>query len=154
MTTPFLPSPLFFIQQPLQQVIFNKDDGTLLAAGVVSYFSDPEFTTPKDVYQVTNAPDGTYFFTDVGSVLTLSSIGSFVDLDGNNFTPMLFPWTGTVLAPGQFEPYYITVYSSGGILQFTVTGYPYNNLSICGQPVLTCPPLLKYLLMRLCGSAK
>ncbi len=130
MTTPFLPSPLFFIQQPLQQVIFNKDDGTLLAAGVVSYFSDPGFTIPKDVYQVTNAPDGTYFFTDIGSVLTLSSIGSFVDIDGNNFTPMLFPWTGTVLAPGQFEPYYITVYSSGGILQFTVTGYPFNNFSI------------------------
>ena len=31
---------------------------------------------------------------------------------------------------------------------------PYRILSICGQPVLTCPPLLKYLLIRPAGSAK
>ncbi len=42
------PNPLFFAMQPLQQVIFDKDDGELLAAGIVSYFSDPQFTTPKD----------------------------------------------------------------------------------------------------------
>lgn len=132
MTTPFLPSPLYFIQQPLQQVIHDKDDGSLLAGGRVEYYSDPQFNEPKDVYEVSNAPDGTYYFSNIGSVLTLSSIGSFVDIDGNNFTPMLFPWTGTVLSPGQFEPYYIRVYSATNILQFTVTGYPYNNFSIAG----------------------
>lgn len=124
-----LPSPLFVIQDPLQQAIIDKDTGEWLAAGVVSYFSDPEFTTPKDVYEVSNAPDGTYYFSNVGSVLTLSSIGTFVDIDGNNFIPMLFPWSGTVLAPGNFEPYYITVYSAAGVLQFTITGYPYNGYS-------------------------
>lgn len=123
------PNPYFFIQQPLQQVIHNKDDGSLLAAGVVSYFSDPEFTIPKNVYEVSNDPDGNYIFTNIGSVLTLSSIGSFVDADGNNLLPMLFPWTGTPEDPGTFEPYYITVYSAGGVLQFTVTGFPYNNFS-------------------------
>ena len=130
MTTPFLPSPLYFIQQPLQQVIHDKDDGSLLAGGRVEYYSDPQFNEPKNVFEVSNAPDGTYYFSNIGSVLTLSSIGSFVDLDGNNFTPMLFPWTGSVLAPDQFEPYYIRVYSATDILQFTVTGYPFNNFSI------------------------
>ncbi len=132
MTTPFLPSPLYFIQQPLQQVIHDKDDGSLLAGGRVEYYSDPQFNEPKNVYEVSNAPDGTYYFSNIGSVRTLSSIGSFVDDDGNNFTPMLFPWTGDVLSPGQFEPYYIRVYSATNILQFTVTGYPLNNFSIAG----------------------
>ena len=31
---------------------------------------------------------------------------------------------------------------------------PYNNRSICGHPVLTCPPELKYLLIRAAGSSK
>ena len=31
---------------------------------------------------------------------------------------------------------------------------PYNSLSRAGQPVLTCPPELKYLLIRAAGSAK
>lgn len=118
------PSQFFYAMFPLQEVIFDKDDGTLLAAGRVEFYSDPAFTVPKDVYFQSNSPSGTYVYVNAGSILTLSSIGSFVDSDGNNAVPFLFPYTGTVDNPQDFEPYYIRVYSSGGVLQFTATGWP------------------------------
>lgn len=128
------PSPLFFAMQPLQQCIFDKDDGTALAAGVVSYFSDPSFTTPKNIYEQSNQPDGSYIYTNIGSVVVLSSIGSFVDSNGENFIPFAFPWendspTPNLTDPGNFQPYYITVVSAGNVLQFTVTGWPANSFS-------------------------
>lgn len=122
----------YFIQQPLQQCIFDKDGTGPLSAGVVSYYSDPAFTIPKDVYQVTSTLSG-YTYVNLGSELTLSSIGSFVDGSGNNLQVMLFPWTGTESDPGTFEPYYITVYSSGSILQFTVEGFPLNSFNESGD---------------------
>lgn len=119
----------YFAQFPLQEVIHNKDDGTLLAGGVVSYFSDPQFTTPKDVYELSNIA-GDVVFTNIGSVLTLSGIGSFVDPNGNNFIPFLYPWvTDPDTQALIYEPYYITVYSADGILQFTVTDWPPNQYS-------------------------
>ncbi len=146
------PSPLYFAMQPLQQCIFDKDDGTALAAGIVSYFSDPAFSVPKNIYEQVNAPDGTYSYANIGSVVTLSSIGSFVDDNGQNFIPFAFPWSHDTPSPdtanpGAFQPYYITVYSAGGVLQFTVTGWPANSFSegggssgiISSQNILTNP---------------
>lgn len=117
---------------PLQEVIFNKDGTGPLAAGVVSFYSDPDFTVPKDVYEETLNPlTGSIEYTDLGYVLILSGIGSFVDGIGNNFIPLLYPYVGsptdTVL--GAFEPYFITVYSSDGIFQFSTSDWPPNSFS-------------------------
>lgn len=117
--------PRFVAMAPLQEVIFDKDTGAQLSAGIVSFYSDPAFTVPKDVYQQSNTVPGT--FTNLGSVLTLSSIGSFVDGSGNNIIPFLFPYQGTPdNSSGLVQLYYITVYSSGGILQFTMENWPPN----------------------------
>ena len=80
-------SPLYYAQFPLQEAIFDKDTGDALAAGIIQYFSDPQFTVPKDVFEQSNAPDGSFIYTNLGSVLTLSSIGTFVDPNGQNFIP-------------------------------------------------------------------
>ena len=121
----------YFAMFPLQECIFDKDGSGALAAGIVRFYSDPAFTTPKDVYEQSNqAP---YSFVNIGSILVLSGIGSFVDNSGENFIPMLYPWTiapSDADAPGDFEPYFIRVYSSGLVLQFSVTNWPPNNYAI------------------------
>ncbi len=123
-----LPNPNVFALFPLQEVIFNKDGTGPLAYGTVQFFSDPGFSVPKDVYEETFLPGGTITYTNLGNILTLSGIGSFVDLSGNNFIPLLYPFVGspsdTIVGPEQL--YYIQVYSSDGILQFTVSDWPPN----------------------------
>lgn len=120
----------YFYMLPLQQVIFDKDTGTALAAGIVSFYSDPAFSIPKDVYAQSNAAP--YSFVNIGSVLVLSGIGSFIDGSGENFVPMLYPWElppSDPAAPGAYEPYFITVDSAGLVRQFTVTNWPPNTFS-------------------------
>lgn len=122
------PNSLYFAQFPLQEVLHDKDTGFLLSAGIVSYFSDPTFEVPKNVFMQSN--DAPYGFINVGPVLTLSAIGSFIDpITGNNAIPFLFPWEGDESDPGAFQPYFIRVQSSGFNLQFTVTNWPPNQLA-------------------------
>jgi len=123
-----LPNPNVFALFPLQEVIFDKDGTGPLAYGTVQFFSDPAFSVPKDVYEETQLPGGTITYTNLGNVLTLSGIGSFVDLSGNNFIPLLYPFVGSPsdTVVGAEQLYYIQVYNSQGVLQFTVTDWPPN----------------------------
>lgn len=121
----------YYAMFPLQETIWAKDGTGPLAGGIIEFFSDPAFTVPKDVYEQSNqAP---YSFVNIGPTLILSGIGSFVDNSGENFIPMLYPWSlppTNVDAPGDYQPYFIRVYSSGMILEFTVTQWPPNNWAI------------------------
>lgn len=120
----------YFAMFPLQETIWAKDGTGPLAGGIVKFYKDPSFAIPKDVYQQSNqAP---YSFVNIGPTLVLSGIGSFVDNSGENFIPMLYPWTvppDEEGAPGDYQPYFIRVFSSGMILEFTVTQWPPNNFA-------------------------
>jgi hypothetical protein len=135
------PSPYFFACFPLQEYFVNKDTGFPLAAGVVEFFSDAAFTVPKDVYQQNqsgSAGNYTYTYVNLGSKLVLSSVGTFVDNNGNDIIPFLYPFTGTppstsIQTPtGDLELYFIRVWSkdpsiyNDAVLQFTRSGWPPN----------------------------
>jgi len=118
-----LPSELFLAMFPIQETIINKDDGTLLANGYVEFYSDQAFTVPKNVYKQTYSPGtDTYSYVSLGPILTLDSIGSFQDNDGNQIIPFLYPYDDD----GNVQLYFIRVYSADGILQFTRDGWPPN----------------------------
>jgi hypothetical protein len=125
-----LPSQYYYACFPLQEYFVDKDTGFPLAAGYVEFYSDPNFTVPKNVFQQNQAPGPTYTYVSLGHVLTLSSVGTFQDNNGIDIIPYLYPFTGTPPAnpdtapTGTIEPYFIRVYSSGGILQFTREGWP------------------------------
>ena len=115
--------PLFPIQEQLTDVLL----GIPLAAGTVTFFEDQDRTVPKDVYQRTENPDNTFTYTNIGSVLTLSGIGTFVSGSGDNIIPFLWPFTGlpTDIPPStEIQLYYIVVESSGSVPQFTVSAWP------------------------------
>lgn len=126
MATP-TPNPLYFACFPLQEYFVNKDTGFPLAGGYVEFFSDPAFTVPKDVYQQSLVGGTTYDYTNLGSVLVLSSVGTFVDNNGDDIIPFLYPYD----AQGDIELYFVRVWSGnpsvqGSVLQFTRQGWPPN----------------------------
>ena len=131
------PNPLLIASPPLEYIFLNKDDGTLLSGGVVSFFSDPAFAVSKSVYEISNAPDGSIDFVDLGNVLILSSIGTFVDAGGSNLIPYYYPYEGnpTDASPGNPQLYYIKVESSGLVLQFTLSDWPPNAFDFTALPV-------------------
>lgn len=130
-----LPSPLYVACFPLQEFFINKDDGTPLSNGVVTFYEDNGLTSsvPKSVYMQVEAPNNVYSFVDIGNVIILSSVGT-PQYNGSDFIPFLYPYVGD---PADWTPatpiqlYYVTVYASqppvgNGSLQFTREAWPPN----------------------------
>jgi len=124
------PNTNYVASVPLQYYFVDKDTGAPLSAGVVSFFSDPDFTIPKNVYeQSLNPVTGEIAYEVLPNPLILSSVGTFIDDSGNNLTPFYWPFTS---APGSMdvsteELYFITVYSSTGVFQFSLNEWPPNT---------------------------
>lgn len=114
----------FIITSDLESYFVDKDSGEPLAAGIVTFYSDINRTTLKPVYQLTGSPPN-YSYAALPNPCILSAVGTFQDGGGNNIVPYYFPYTGTPADnTGVLELYYITVQSSGNVLQFTREGWP------------------------------
>jgi len=82
-----LPDKRYVAWQGVETYFVNKDDGSPLSAGYVEFYSDVSRSTPKDVYQQVQLPDNTYDFVNIGSTITLSSVGTFMSPnDGTDIT--------------------------------------------------------------------
>ena len=90
-----------------------------LAAGYILFFEDEARTVPKNAFVQTQTPGPTYSYTNIGSTVTLSSIGTTQYL-GTDRIIFLYPFD----ANGLPELYYIQVFSSTNIEQFTRSGWP------------------------------
>ena len=125
------PNPLYFMCPSLQDYFVDKDNGAPLSAGIVKFYRDENHNTLKNVYQqIRNpAPPFDYQFVSLGSELTLSSIGTFVDGNGADIIPYFYPWTnapGDPTGQGDLDLYYITVDSAGLVRQFDREAWPPN----------------------------
>ena len=124
-----LPSNSYVPFQGIQTHFSNKDDGEPLSAGYVEFYKDVARTVSKDVFQQVQLPDNTYNFVNIGSVLTLSSIGTFQSPnDGTDIQAYAYPYDDN----GNIELYYLKVYSSGAVLQLTREAMPPNVLNSSG----------------------
>lgn len=106
----------------LQDYFVDKDLGTPLAGGIVTFYQDNSRTTLKNVYYQTGSP-GAYSYIPLNNPCTLTAVGTFADPGGNDVIPFFYPYdeaTGTIA-----QPYYITVQSSGNIPQFTRENFPF-----------------------------
>lgn len=122
-----LPNPNYIAMFPLQEQIWDKDLNVPLAAGYILFFEDEARTIPKNVFVQTQTPGPTYSYTNIGSTVTLSSIGTTQYL-GTDTTIFLYPFD----ANGAPELYYIEVFSSTNVLQFTRSGWPPATMSSGG----------------------
>lgn len=120
--------PRFICSSDLEGYFVDKDTGLPLAAGIINFFSDVDRTVPKDVYQLSGAPPyNTASFVNLGSSITLNSVGSYQDGLGNSIVIYYFPFEGSP-TDSPFtniqELYYVTVESSGNVQQFTREAWP------------------------------
>jgi hypothetical protein len=117
--------PRFIQVPPLQDYFVDKDTGFPLSAGIVTFYEDNDHTVLKPVYQLTVTPSNTYVYNPLTNPLQLSSVGTFMDENGNDIVPYFFPFDGTPTATNNnVDLYFITVFSSAGVMQFTRDAWP------------------------------
>lgn len=136
-----LPNPLYVYCPPPQIYFVDKDSGDSLSAGVVTFYSDVNRTTLKSIYKQVQLSDNTYEFVEIANPVTLTSVGIFGDDEGNDIDIYLYPYEN---APsdadtGAIELYYLTVYSSGLVLQFTREAWPPNVIDPSGETSIFTP---------------
>ena len=114
------------ILPPLQEQLWDKTLNVPLAGGFVRFFIDGTLT-PKNVYELVGTNAGNYTYVSLGSELTLSGIGTYIDENGGNIPIYLWPFLGSPndQPPNQtVQNYYIQVYSSTGVFQFDIHNWP------------------------------
>lgn len=129
--------PRFVLIQPLQDIFFDKDLGIPLSAGTVAFYEDNDRTVLKPVYELSETPNNDFVYNVLPNPLQLSSIGTFVDEMGNDIVPYFFPYQGTPEnTTGIIDLYFIQVFSSGGVFQFSRQAWPnVTPASIIGDNV-------------------
>lgn len=121
-------NPMMVQIPSLQDYFVDKDTGTPLSAGIVTFYEDTNHTVLKPVYKLSAVPGNDYSYTALSNPLFLSAVGTFIDENGNDIVPYFFPYDGTPSSTnGDIELYYITVYSAQGVFQFDREAWP--NLS-------------------------
>ncbi|MCW1908622.1 MAG: hypothetical protein KIH63_004745 [Candidatus Saccharibacteria bacterium] len=109
----------------LEQYFVSKDDGTPLSGGYVQFWKDSDRTAPKLVYsKQTSSTDSSgnpvYTYVALPNPVTLSSVGTVQDANGNNVALYYYPFDDE----GNVELYYVAVFNSLGVQQFTREGWP------------------------------
>lgn len=110
---------MYIVATDLNPYFVNKITGQPLAAGTISFYEDSSRTTPKAVYELTGSPPN-YTYTALPNSLTLSSVGTIVDTNGNQVALYYYPYD----AEGNVQLYYIVVKDSAGTVQFTREAWP------------------------------
>jgi hypothetical protein len=111
--------PNYVIAPNPEQYYVDKTTGLPLAGGKVYFYSDVNRATPKPVYTLSGSPPN-YSYVELPNPSILSAVGTFQDENGNNVIPYYYPYD----VDGNVELYYIEVYSSDDVLQFTREAWP------------------------------
>ena len=116
--------PSLLVAAPiLQDYLVDKTTGGPLSGGIITLYQDNSRTTLKNWYYQSGAPLA-YTYLPLPNPLTLSDVGTIEDANGNDTIPFFYPYSE--LDNTTKQPYYITVYSSDVILQFTRQNFPFN----------------------------
>ena len=112
-------NPSYVIAPSLQEYFVDKDSGLPMAGGQVFFYQDNARTIPKPVFEISGATPN-YTYTQLPNPVTLSAVGTFADASNNDIIPYYYPFDGA----GNVQLYYIEVYNSDGVLQFTRQAWP------------------------------
>jgi hypothetical protein len=120
--------PAYISSTPLQWYFVDKDTGAPLAGGVVTFYEQDNQTVLKPIFELSDsAPNG---FIELPNPIFLTSVGTFSDDNRNDIIPYFYPFD----ANGNPQLYFVTVYSSGGVLQFTREDWPPNMVEGGNEP--------------------
>lgn len=111
----------YVIAPSLQEYFVDKDTGLPLSGGKVYFYEDNARTIPKDVFEIVSGSiPNDYSYNVLPNPVTLSAVGTFQNNVGNDIIPYYYPFDDQ----GNIDLYYIEVYDSGGVLQFTREAWP------------------------------
>jgi len=123
----------YVIAPSLQEFFIDKDSGLPMSGGQVFFYEDNARNVPKPVYEISGNPPN-YSYTVLPNPVTLSAVGTFQDASGNDIIPYYFPYDDQ----GNVDLYYIEVYDSDGVLQFTREGWPnFSNANVTADQDVT-----------------
>lgn len=119
----------------LQDYLVDKDTGTPLAGGIVTFYKDNERSILKNVYYQTGTP-GNYSYIPLANPMSLTAVGTIADDNGNDVIPFYFPYNEN--DSDIVETYYVTIYSvnengTPAALQFTRENFPF--ISVTDTPI-------------------
>lgn len=112
-------NPQYITTADLLPYLVDKDTGAPLAGGYIQFYEDDSRTTPKAVYQLTGSPPN-YTYTALPNPVQLSATGTIVDNNGNQCALYYYPYD----ADNNLQLYYIEVFNSLGVSQFTREAWP------------------------------
>lgn len=115
----------YVLLPPLQNIFRDKDTGLPLRNGYLLFFKDNQRTVGKEVFQLTGSPPN-YTYTTLGHLNTdgswqvdLDSIGS-ISNGVNTCNLYWYPFDDS----GNVELYFVQVYDSSGVLQYSLEAEP------------------------------
>jgi len=109
----------YIVASDIEQFFVDKVDGLPLANGKIKFFKDIARTVPKAVFQLSGSPPA-YTYTSMGSVITLSAVGTVQNSGGDNEVIYYYPYDDD----GNLELYYIQVFDENDVPQFTREAWP------------------------------
>lgn len=114
----------------LDEYFVNKDTGLPLANGKIYFYEDAARNVPKLAYTLTDNPPGYNppNYTPLPNPITLSTVGTVADNNGNNVPIYYFPYD----AAGNLQLYYIVVTDQFGTVQETRHAWP--NIAAASNP--------------------
>ena len=118
--------PQYVLAGDLEGIFVNKDTGLPLSNGYIKFWEDDNRTNPKPVYELSGAPPN-YTYTALPNPLMLSASGTPLDNDGNNVVIYYFPY---VAGTTTVQNYFIQVYSSDNVLQFSRQAWPNETQAV------------------------
>jgi hypothetical protein len=99
----------FILCPNIQNIFLNKDDGFPLANGEVYFYSDINRNDLKAIYKISGSPPN-YSYTELPNPITLSSVGTPQDAQGNDISILLYPYD----EDGNIELYFVEVWAEDG----------------------------------------
>jgi hypothetical protein len=121
----------YIIASDLEQYFVDKDSGLPLANGTLTFFRDDAPNTSKEVFQLSGSP-GNYSYTSMGSIITLSSVGTVQNSGGDNVVIYYYPYRTNDQGELVLDLYYVICRNSDGIEQFTRQAWP--NITSANDP--------------------
>ncbi len=120
----------YITSSDLQQYFVNKSKGEANAYGSVRFWKDSDRDDPKLVYQlVQDSNTFEYSYVALSDPLYLSGVGTFIDGSGNDIAVYYYPYDEF----GNLELYYVEVFDSNLLLQFTREAWPYPLIEGGGE---------------------
>lgn len=110
--------PNYFISPNIQENFTDKETGTPLVNGTITYYKDEARTTAKDVFVLSGTPPN-YTYTNIGNVVTLNNAGATA-YGGIDTRIYYYPLD----SDGNTELYYAVVKSAADVTQETREAWP------------------------------